>query len=202
MFMRVIWCLLLRATMPQSIPISYDRPDEILNIDSVLSAYLKNSKAQYSNLHILKEVVIKDTKIVKTTSHKDYGSLSSLSDQPDHLIPGERLKGCNSALECIKALATGMTFDNESFYVFSDYSRGKRIPAQIFVKGTPVDINYLANVDPNNIESVEIFLKDELGLINSAYNSNGAIVVNLKKAPETQKISLQDLKDLYHKEMK
>jgi hypothetical protein len=48
----------------------------------------------------------------------------------------------------------------------------------------------------DGIESVEVFLKDELGLVNSAYNSNGAIVVNMKKAPEGEKITLAQLRDL------
>ncbi|MDR3694904.1 carboxypeptidase regulatory-like domain-containing protein [Mucilaginibacter sp.] len=179
----------------QSIPINYAEPDGIANIDSVLSPYLKNSKLQFNNLHILKEVVIRDKRIVKTVSHKDYGNLASLSDQPDHVIKADQLDGCNSLLECIKSLAAGMTFDNENFYVSRDYIQGKRIPTQVFVKGMPVDASYLQSVDPKTVESIEIFTKDELGLINSAYNSNGAIVVNLRKM-ETQKISYQDLKQL------
>lgn len=179
----------------QAIPINYDAPDGITNIDSALSSYLKNSKIQFNNLHILKEVVIKDKRIVKTVSHKDYGNLTSLSDQPDHLIKADQLEGCNSLLECIKTLAMGMTFDNENFYVTRDYNQGNRIPTQVFVKGMPVDASYLESVDPKTIESIEIFTQDEMGLVNSAYNSNGAIVVNLRKM-ETQKISYQDLKQL------
>ncbi|WP_295669229.1 carboxypeptidase regulatory-like domain-containing protein [uncultured Mucilaginibacter sp.] len=179
----------------QSIPINYAEPDGITNIDSVLSPYLKNSKIQFNNLHILKEVVIKDKRIVKTVSHKDYGNLASLSDQPDHVIKADQLEGCNSLLECIKTLAAGMTFENENFYVFRDYSQGKKVPTQVFVKGMPVDASYLQSVDPKTVESIEIFTKDEMGLINSAYNSNGAIVVNLRKV-ETQKISFRDLKQL------
>jgi len=179
----------------QKIAANFNTPDEILNIDSALSSYLKNSKMRFANSHTLKEVVIKDTKIVKMASHKDYGSLTSLSNEPDHLIRSEQFKGCNSVLECLKGLAAGMTFEDNNFYVFRDYSQGKRVPVQVFVKGVPVDVSYLATLDPNSIESVEIFLKDELGLINSAYNTNGAIVVNTKKM-ETHKITLQELHDL------
>jgi len=89
-----------------------------------------------------------------------------------------------------------MTFDNDNFYVMRDYTAGNRTPAAIFLKGMPVDVNTLYTLNPANIESIEIFLKDELGLINSAYGTNGAIVVNMKKAPEGQKISYQQLKDL------
>jgi hypothetical protein len=179
----------------QSVPINYGAPDEIVNIDSVLSLYLRNSKLQFNNSHVLKEVVIKDTKIVKTVSHRDYGTLASLSSEPDHLIAGAQLKGCNAVLDCLKGLAMGMTFENENFYVTRDYNQGKRVPAQIFLKGTPVDIYSVINLSPENIESVEIFLKDELGLVNSAYGTNGAIVINTKKL-ETTKISLADLKQL------
>jgi len=179
----------------QSVPLNFNAPGEVMNIDSALSSYLKNSKIQYSNLHILKEVVIKDTRIVNVSSHKDYGSLTSLSSEPDHLIKGDQLKGCANVFECLKAMGSGIVFQRENFYVMRDYSQGKQIPMQVFLKGTPVDVNTLATLDANNIESIEIFLKDELGLINSAYGTNGAIVVNMKKM-ETTKISYQQLKDM------
>jgi hypothetical protein len=179
----------------QSIPINYDEPDGITNIDNELSVYLKNSKQQFNNLHILKEVVIKDKRIVKTTSHKDYGNLTSLGEQPDHVINGSQLEGCNTLLECIKPLAMGMEYIDNNFYVTRDYNAGKKTPTQVFVKGMPVDPSYLESVDPKMVESIEIFTKDELGLVNSTYNSNGAIVVNMRKM-ETTKISYQDLKAL------
>jgi hypothetical protein len=180
----------------QNAPINYNAPDGMLNIDSALSPYLKNSKMQFIDSHILKEVVIKDTKIVKLASHKDYGSLTSLSDQPDRLITSQQLEGCANALECIKALAGGMTFQDNNFYVMRDYTAGNRTPAAIFLRGAPVDVNTLNTINPSEIETVEVFFKDELGLINSAYGTNGAIVVNLKKMPEGTKISYQDLKSL------
>jgi hypothetical protein len=180
----------------QNIPFNPGEPDEILNIDSTLSSYLTNSKIQYNSLNILKEVVIKDKRIVNVASHKDYGSLASLSDEPDFLIKGARFNDCGgTVLDCVKAMAAGLVFQNENFYVARDYAQGKRKPVQIFLRGAPVDINTLAAVDPHSIESVEVFLKDELGLINSAYNTNGALVVNTKKV-ETTKISAQQLRDL------
>ena len=181
----------------QSIPFNTNRPDEILNMDSLLTPYLKNSKIQYNNTHVLKEVVIKDTRIVKTVSHKDYSNLASLSIDPDHLIKGDRLMGCNSVLECLKTMIAGMTYDEteHKFFVTRDYNQGNRTPVQVFIKGLPVDAFNLATINPGEIESVEVFLKDELGLVNSANQSNGALVVNMRKI-ESTKISLHDLKSM------
>jgi hypothetical protein len=180
----------------QRIGPNYNAPDEIINIDSALSAYLKNSKAQFKNGNVLKEVVIRDTKIVNKVSHKDYSSLSSLSSEPDHLINGSQFAGCGSVLECLKGFVIGMTYDNGKFYVSRGYNSGSKVPVQIFVKGMPVDADFLSTLNATDIESVELFLKDELGLINSAYGTNGAIVVNVKKAPVGEKMTYQQLKNL------
>jgi len=180
----------------QNISANFNTPDEIMNIDSTLAPYIKNSKLQLSNTHVLKEVVIKDTKIVKTVSHRDYGSLASLSQEADHTIRPDQLQGCPNLLECVKTLAMGMTFDNENFYISRNFTAGKRTPVAIFLSGTPVDVNTMNSVNPAEVESVEIFLKDELGLINSAYGTDGAIEINLKKKPVGEKLSYQQLKDL------
>jgi hypothetical protein len=179
----------------QKIAVNANVPDQILNIDSTLNAYLKNSKAQYNNQHVLKEVVIKDTRIKKTANHHDYSNVSSLGEA-DHVINANMLQNCgNNALDCIKGMAMGMIYDQGNFYVMRDYNAGKKVPAQVYVGNMPVDVNYLDNLAPNGIESVEIFLKDELGLVNSANNTNGVIVVNMRKV-ESTKISIQELRDL------
>ena len=191
--------LTVDGELSQNLPLNLNAPDDIMNIDSTLGPYLKNSKKQLTDTHILKEVVIKDTRIVKTVSHKDYGSLTSLSDDPDHLIKGDALNGCPNLLICVQALAAGMTFDNENFYVTRDFTTGNRTPAAIFLSGDPIDVNTLNTVNPAEVESVEIFLRDELGMINSAYGTSGVIEVNLKKKETGKKISLQELKDLIPK---
>ncbi len=188
--------LTIDGGLAQSLPFNLNTADQPMNIDSTLSLYLKNSKMQANSSNVLKEVVIKDTRIVKTVSHRDYGSLNSLSADPDHVIKPDALSGCANLLECVKALAVGMTFDNNNFYIARNFTAGQRTPVAIFLSGTPVDVNTLNTVNPAEVQSVEIFLKDELGLINSAYGTDGAIVVNMKKQEKGKKISYQELKDL------
>ncbi|MBB6500246.1 carboxypeptidase regulatory-like domain-containing protein [Pedobacter cryoconitis] len=168
---------------------------EVVNIDSTLSAYLDNSKKQYNNLRTLKEVKITGA-TVKKPSHADYTALTGLSMQPDHQIDGDRFTGCNDMLMCLKTLAMGLTFDVDKFFITRDYMQGnKSTPVQVFINGNAVDAINLSSVLPSDVESVEIFLKDQLGLVFKNYNCNGVLVVNTKKTPKSN-MTLADLKKM------
>jgi hypothetical protein len=59
----------------------------------------------------------------------------------------------------------------------------------------PVDFNYLNNVNPADVESVEVFLTDGLSGINKMNNTNGVLVVNAKKVVKP-KMSREQIKEL------
>lgn len=168
------------------------------NIDSTLSAYLNNSKKQYNFLRTLKEVKIEGAK-VKKPSHADHPSLSGLSSINATVIDGDRLKDCNSLALCLQTMAMGLTYFENNFYVTRDYQSGSRVPVQIFINGMALDYMALLGVNPKEVESVEVFTKDDLGTINRMYNTNGVLVVNTKKVVKST-MSLADLKKILPKE--
>jgi len=176
-----------------------NKVDEVMNIDSNLNSYLSNSKKQYSHLRQLKEVKIVGAPI-KKVSHADYSNLSALPMMADHLINPDRLTGCNDLLTCLKTMAMGLTFEENNFYVSRDFLAGKRIPVQIFLAGSPVDPFSIASVNINEIESIEIFLRDELGTVNRTYGTNGVISINMKKAVQGKKMSMEELRKLLPKD--
>ncbi|WP_316805782.1 carboxypeptidase regulatory-like domain-containing protein [Pedobacter agri] len=177
---------------------NFSAAEEVVNIDSALTTYLDNSKRQYAYLHTLKDVTIKAATIPKV-SHKDYPALSGLSQIADHEITGDRLQGCNLLINCLQTLMPGVTFMDNNFYVSRDYNQGNRIPMGVFINGMNVDVNQINTLNANEIESIEIFLRDQLGLVNRANNVNGVIVINQKKAPKGQKISKAQLLDMLPK---
>jgi len=93
----------------------------------------------------------------------------------------------------------GVTFMDNVFYVTRDYNAGGRVPMGVFINGMNVDVNQINTLNPNEIESIEVFLRDELGLVNRANNINGVIVINQKKAPKGTKISKAQLMDMLPK---
>lgn len=170
-------------------------PDEVSNIDSALAPYLSNSKRQYSYLRTLKEVKIEGGK-VKRPSHNDHSALSGLGNINVYTIDGERFRGCNNFALCLQGQATGLTFYEDKFYVSRDYQAGSRVPVQIFLNGNAVDYFGLTVVKAEEVESVEVFTKDELGTIDRQYNTKGVLVVNTKAPVKGTKISLAQLKQM------
>lgn len=175
------------------------KPDEFLNIDSAMNPYLQNNKRIFKNSHLLKEVVIVSKAVSNAPNHSDYPALSGLSPWPDHLITKDRFANCPSFLNCITTLGMGTVYENEQFYISRDYNAGNRTPMQVFYNGMPVDANFLNSINSNEIESVEVFLKDQLGLVNRTYNSNGALVVNGKKIEKKTQMSLDEIRKLLPK---
>ncbi|MCY1511319.1 hypothetical protein D9M68_457340 [compost metagenome] len=172
--------------------------DEVKNIDTVLSSYLSNSQKQYRYLHTLKTVEIKGT-AAKKVSHMDHSLLNGLGN-PNHVIDGSVFSSCGlMMLECVKSRITGLTFDGDKFYVTRDYNTGSRIPVQVFINNFPMDASDINNVNPAELESIEVFLTDPLGTIDRTYNSKGVLVINTKKPPVGTKISKQDLMDMIPK---
>ncbi|WP_199120582.1 carboxypeptidase regulatory-like domain-containing protein [Pedobacter sp. ASV28] len=175
-------------------------PDQIENIDTVMSSYLSNSQRQYRFMRTLKTVEIKGAAI-KKPSHSDHASLSGLSAIPDRFIDGNSLEGCNLLLECIKMRAPSFTYDlnEQKFYITRDYNAGSRTPASIFLNGMPIDANAINGTNASEVESIEIFLNDPLGTVDRMYNTKGVIVINTKKAPKGEKISKQDFLEMIPK---
>lgn len=54
----------------------------------------------------------------------------------------------------------------------------------------------MLSLNADDIETVEVFPRDELGTINRLYNTNGILIINMKAKPKGTKISLQELKGM------
>ncbi|MVN22889.1 carboxypeptidase regulatory-like domain-containing protein [Mucilaginibacter arboris] len=187
--------IMLSGTANQPVNKNPQLPDEIMNIDSSLNTYLQNSKRQYFNTRTLKEVTIRGVAATKKPSHADYPALTGLALWPDQLITGDKLSPCNMFTMCLQGSLLGLMYQDNNFYVRRDYQAGNKTPVQVFVDGMPVDVSYLNSLNATEVESVEVFLKDELSGINRTYGTNGVLEVNMKKV-EKKKYSIKDIQDL------
>jgi hypothetical protein len=172
--------------------------DEVANIDSSFKTLLANSKKQYENLHILKEVVIKSTSLVKRPTHNDYGALSTLPMMADQELRGERFKDCPNLFQCLPSMLLGVSAEENNLYFTKNISNPNRLPMQAFVNGSPVDYSYLGSLSGGDVENVEVFKSDGFSNINKNYQTDGIISIITRKV-EKSKISFAQLQDMLPK---
>ncbi|MES2266297.1 MAG: carboxypeptidase regulatory-like domain-containing protein [Bacteroidota bacterium] len=172
--------------------------DEVANIDSAYKPLMLNSKRQYDNLHILKEVTIKSTSLVKKASHSDYSALTALPMMADQQLSGERFKDCPSLYLCLPAMLLGVTAENNALYFTKNISNQNKLPMQVFVNGSPVDYQSLNSYRGSDVETIEVFKSDGLSNINRNFMSDGIISIITRKI-KTEKISFAQLQEMLPK---
>lgn len=170
-----------------------NKPDNVLNMDSFMSAYLANSKIERRSAFMLQEVVVK-ADAVKKPSHSDHSALSGLNMQADREISGDQFEGCNILTNCLSM--AGLTYIDYQLYLSKTYNQGNKTPIEIYVDGMPVDVNYLLSIEPKGIASIEVFNNDGLSGINQRSNTLGVVVVNMKEIKKV-KMSKDQLKELF-----
>jgi hypothetical protein len=183
------------VTRSQLVTKNYNDPEAIANIDSSLNVYLQNSKKQSENSHVLKEVIIRSTKTTRYT-HEDYSALTGVSMMADQTVTADLLKNCSfDIVSCLQRTVFGIWHVDNDFYIKHDYDAGNKKPIQFFVNGLAVEYSSVYNMNPVDIASMEVYLKDGVSGINQRYNSNGIISITTKSGSFTprENIDLQQL---------
>ncbi|MGV6947181.1 carboxypeptidase-like regulatory domain-containing protein [Sphingobacterium kyonggiense] len=171
----------------------------VQNIDQNLQAYLDNSKKEFRTSNLIEEVVVTKRVENKQTS-KDFSALSGLS-MPEHRIDGSRFAGCNVLSMCLNTMLTGITYDTNTlkYYITRNYNQGSRVPVQFFLNGMPIDEPSLNAIQVPEIESVEIFLRDDLGTVRNLYQNDGVVSIITKKEKKQPRMTLAQIEAMLPK---
>lgn len=176
------------------------KANEVLNIDKQMTDYLNNSKLEYRTAFLIEEVSVTASRKEVRTS-KEFSALSGLS-MADHRVEGDRFNGCNVLTMCLNTLLTGVTYDSNTlkYYLTRSYNQGSRVPVQFFLNGMPIDENTLNSINPNEIEAMEIFTRDDLGTVSRMYQNNGVVsIITKKEKPKGPRMSLAQIEAMLPK---
>ena len=189
----------LNPTQFPAIDTTAYRANDILNIDESLASYVSNSRNEYRTSILLDEVEVTG-RTGPAFTHRDYPAISGLNTA-DHVIGPERLQGCNILMMCLRTVLTGITYDERSqlFYITRDYNAGGRIPVQFFLNGMAVDVNALNGIMPAEVEGIEIFMRDELGVVSRSYQNNGVVSIYTKKKEAAPRMSRSEIEKMLPK---
>ena len=168
---------------PQPVMPSVNFPEFAVNESGAMAPYLRNSKALYDSqvkygirngAIMLNEVVIKEK---KTEPLKNSSNLNGAGNA-DQVIRADDpiFSGCANIADCLQGRIPGVVFRNDTPFLV----RSIHQPMQIELDGLYIDGSVLANLNPNDIASIEVLRSIAYTSIYGGRGSGGVLVITTK----------------------
>jgi len=166
---------------PQKVTGNRNAPEMQVNISDGLSAYLQNSRNLYDvqlkyglGNHVLKEVVIKDKRIMLKNSSNLNGPGNA-----DQVLTSDQFSGCPSIQTCLQGRLFGVIFRNGLPYS----TRGGAMT--ISVDGIFMPTDELNTLNMDDIASVEVLRTPSYYSIYGAQaGAGGVLLITMKRGDE------------------
>jgi len=171
-------------TKPVTTP-DKNAPDVQISISKNLNNYLVSSKDLYreqikygqgDHNTMLKEVVIRDKPKPKLENSSNLNGAGNA----DMVVKSTDLMTCPTLDMCLQGKVPFVNFMNGQAYS----TRSPNTPMQIIVDGIYMDPDYLGQVNPQDVSSVEVLRTPGNTAIYGSRGGAGVLVINLKKGAE------------------
>ncbi len=170
--------------MQQKVGPNKNAPDLQVNISDGLSAYLENSKLNYTDElkygignHAIQLKTV-EIKAIKEPPVKDSENLNGPGNA-DQVIKADVLGtlGCGRLTDCLQGLLFGVVFRSDTPYS----TRSMNTPMQIMVDGVYVDAEVLNNLNAPDIEGIEVLRSIMYTSIYGGRGGGGILIITTKR---------------------
>lgn len=162
-------------------------PDGIIDQNTNFTAYLLNSKRLFeqevkyhigNHIQQLKEVTITAKKEPEIKSSSNLNGAGNANQ----IIKGDQLTemGCITISQCLQGRLLGVIFNGGVPYS----TRSMNIPMQIIVDGMYVDPEFLDDISPADVGSIEVLRTPDYTAIYGSRGAGGVIIVNTRRGGE------------------
>jgi TonB-dependent SusC/RagA subfamily outer membrane receptor len=156
-----------------------------INVNSSMAPYLQNSKTQYNDF--LKYGIVTKTKVLKEVSISDkkepvlkHSDNLNGPGNADQVVKSDRLNSCSTLTQCLFGIINFVTFRNGKAYS----SRSPNTPMTIVVDGVNMDDDFLDQLSPGDVESIEVLRSAINTAIYGSRGSGGVLVVTTRRGDD------------------
>ncbi|MEJ7557277.1 MAG: TonB-dependent receptor plug domain-containing protein [Pedobacter sp.] len=155
--------------------------DVIVNVNDALSGYLQQSKNYFDELTrrglLERSLTLKEVKITDTrTKVKNSANLNG-GGNADAVITAEQLQSCVTLSQCLQGRVAGLMFRNG----VPSLMRNNGAPMQLIVDGMYMEADFLDNIIPNDVETVEILKSIGNTAIYGSRGGGGVLIITTKR---------------------
>jgi len=157
-------------------------PDLQVSINNVMQNYLLNSKNRYleevkygigNHITMLKEVVIAEKKKPEIENSTNLNGAGNA----DQIIKSDAFSSCPTLSMCLAGRLMGVLFKAGVPYS----TRSQNTPMYIVLDGMPLDAEYLDDLNPSDIEAVEVLRTAAYTSMYGINGGGGVLVITTKR---------------------
>lgn len=153
-----------------------------VNVNEALQGYLKKSNNYFDELTkrgvLERSITLNEVNIVEKKNPAPNSSNLNGAGRADFVLTGEMLNNCSTLSQCLQGRVAGLFFDMGVPYLTRS---GGRAPMQIILDGMNVESDFLDNITPMDVESVEVLKSIGNTAIYGSRGGGGVLVITTKR---------------------
>ncbi|SMC72435.1 carboxypeptidase-like regulatory domain-containing protein [Pedobacter africanus] len=158
-----------------------------VNVNEALQAYLKRSNNYFDELTkrglLERSLMLNEVKIVEKRNDAKNSSNLNGAGRADFIITAEMLQNCVTLSQCLQGRVAGLIIENGIPYLTRNMfsSLSGKVPMQIVLDGMHVEADFLDNIMPNDVESIEVLKSVGNTAIYGSRGGGGVLIITTKR---------------------
>ena len=168
------------GSQKQKVSNNINQADLTVNINQSMQSYLLNSKTQYEawlkNGIINRSILLEEVQVTDSKPKLENSSNLNGAGMADKVFTEKELQNATSLDQFLQGRVTGLQIINGQAFI-----RNNPNPANIILDGMNVGPEFLADININDIASVEILKSVSTTAIYGSQGGSGIIIINTKR---------------------
>lgn len=163
--------------------------DVVVNVNESIAGYLKQSDNYFDELAkrgmLERSILLNEVKIVeKKNPAKNSANLNG-GGNADAVLTADQLTTCPTLTMCLQGRVAGLMFRSGVPYLL----RNGNIPMTIMLDGMDVGADFLDNIPPSDVETIEVLKSVNYTTIYGSRGAGGILVITTKRGGGVSGIS-------------
>ncbi|MFA4867231.1 MAG: TonB-dependent receptor plug domain-containing protein [Pedobacter sp.] len=154
-----------------------------VNVNEALQGYLKKSNNYFDELTkrglLERTLVLKEVNIVEQRKASETSANLNGSGRADFIVTSDMLDNCVTLEQCLIGRVAGLIIQNGEPYLMRNLSSGS--PMQIILDGMNVGSDFLDNIIPSDVETIEVLKSVGNTAIYGSQGGGGVLIITTKR---------------------
>lgn len=154
-----------------------------VNVNEALQGYLQRSNNYFDELTkrglLERTLVLKEVNIVEKRNQAPNSTNLNGSGRADYVVTAEMLQNCTTLSMCLQGRVAGLVMQGGVPYLMRNMSSGQ--PMQIILDGMNVGSDFLDNIMPTDVESIEVLKSIGNTAIYGSQGGGGVLIITTKR---------------------